>query len=592
MNKDEKNITLNNHIFLNINSTGPHYEHISEFETSLYRSTYKRAFLQLNDIIDHFKENDKKVKSRLGDGYYDNNITNADSNYEKFSNIITFIGKRGSGKSSAMLSFMGALKHYYSYKKMTDNKLFYEFKDMELPLFTCLDCIDGSLLEHGEDIFKIVLAQMYQKFIDLDKGKGIRKDENFAYRKRELLLQLEGIYRTVCDIERMDNKDISTDGSYISSLQSLSSSQKVKKDFKELIQEFTSIMKYERLGIVEESKEHFVIITIDDIDLNIGNGFSMLEKIHRYCMVQNVIVLLSVDIEQMLSIVSKSFYKVLPKVDKLLRDGANQVYRLSTDYLNKVMPVNYRLYLPEINNYFSSYNVSVGKEKSSIKRTILTGLYKKIGIFFDSQGIKQHFYEPKSMRELSCFYLMLEAMGSIESHDVFYANKIDENAGDVLSLWEENYRFLTADLRYRIVIEKLYIDKEIYNLCEIIEKEDIRRAKDEIINFYRTRNQVDSLAGCRCQCGFFGHLPENLDNIYNYDIDNYSYGQLIEAIYNLGRIEEGRYKPLVHYLLGYLSYAFTRVYLYEKFEVKINEDASNEDESKGDVLIKKASCIL
>lgn len=571
MTKEKENITSNNQTRLIIKGTGPHYEHISEFKDSFYKTIYKEAFLQLNDIINHFKKDDKNRKLRLGNGYYDNIIANADSNYERFSNIITFIGKRGSGKSSAMLSFMEALKHYYSCKKMTNNKLFYEFENIELPLFTCLDCIDGSLLEHGEDIFKIVLAQMYQKFIDLDKDNGIRKEGDFAYRKRELLLQLEGIYRTVCDIERMENKDISTDGSYISSLQSLSSSQKVKKDFKELIQKFTSIMKYERLGILEESNDHFVIITIDDIDLNISNGFSMLEKIHRYCMVQNVIVLLSVDIEQMLSIVSKNFYKVLPKVDKLLRDGADQVYRLSTDYLNKVMPVNYRLYLPEISNYSSSHSVFVGTEDLSIKETILTGLYKKIGIYFDSRGIKQHFYEPKSMRELSCFYLMLEAMKPVELHDIYFYSQINKNADSLVSLWEENYMLLTADLRYRIAIEKLYIDKEVYHLCEILEKEDIRRAKDEIVNFYNEKKQVDSLAGCNCKyrCKRCENRPENSYNIDN-NIGNYSYGQLIEAIYNLGRIEEGRYKPLVHYLLGYLSYAFTRLYIYEKFEMEFN----------------------
>ena len=55
MNKDKENTTYNNHIYLKIKSTGPYYEHISQFKSSLYKSTYERAFLQLDDIINNFK---------------------------------------------------------------------------------------------------------------------------------------------------------------------------------------------------------------------------------------------------------------------------------------------------------------------------------------------------------------------------------------------------------------------------------------------------------------------------------------------------------------------------------------------------------
>ena len=367
MSETKKEMSYVDSVCLDINSTGPHYEYIGDFNKSFFKSVYKRAFMQLDDIISHFDQSDKYGIVSSNKGYYvSESDSSVNSGYEGFPNIITFVGKRGSGKTSAMLSFMEALKHYYSYMKMTNGNFPYRLKKVEKPLFSCLDCIDGSLLEHGEDIFKVVLAQMYQKFIDLDKQDGITKEEDFSYRKRELLKQLEEIYRTVCDIENMEKRQSLMGESYMSSLQSLSSSQKVKKDFEELIFKFTALMKYERRGVLEKSSEHYMVITIDDIDLNVSNGFSMLEKIHRYCMVQNVIVLLSVDVVQMLSIVSKSFYKVLPKVDKLLCDGEKQVHELSMDYLNKVMPVNYRLYMPDLSNYHSSYGLSVKKEKASI----------------------------------------------------------------------------------------------------------------------------------------------------------------------------------------------------------------------------------
>lgn len=557
------NTDTTNHdsIKLNINSTGPHYEHMSEFQRSFFKSVYTRAFMQLDEIIGNFKGNSKNGIILTNKKYYDTGAAIINNTYESFSNIITFSGKRGSGKSSAMLSFMEALKHYYSYGKIYDNNLPYKFNNSETPLFSCLDCIDGSLLEHGEDIFKIVLAQIYQKFIDLDKDGGIHKEGDFAYRKRELLLQLENIYKTVCDIENMGIKETQMGESYMNSLQSLSSSQKVKRDFEVLIKKFTSLMKYERFGILEESADHYVIISIDDIDLNISNGFSMLEKIHRYCMVQNVIVLLSVDIEQMLSITFKSFYKVLPKVDKLLRDGERRVYELSTDYLNKIMPANYRLYIPELSDYYSTYTLSLSEENLDIKNYILRKLYERIGVYFDSQGVKQHFYEPRTMRQLACFYLMLESMNKPEFYNVYFKTEmIEKEKKTFIALWEENYQILTADLWNRIVVEKLHTDKDAYDLCEMIKKEDVRRAKDMVISFYlEVKNASDDSPKC-VYCKAFNNV-HNTQTTYK---ENYSYGQLIESIYEMGRIKNGKYKPLVHYLLGYFSYAFTRIYIYEK----------------------------
>ncbi len=555
---DKEDRMLKDGVSLNINSTGPHYEHISEFSNSFFKLVYKRAFLQVDDIISNFNQNNEYGLGKYVPSYYADNKAGVGKGFDRFSNIITFAGKRGSGKTSAMLSFMDALKHYYGYKKRNGEELFYTFKYVDNPLFTCLDCIDGSLLEHGEDIFKVVLAQIYQKFIDLDERGGISKGEDFAFKKRELFQKLEGIYGTVCEIENMENRYQGASESHMSNLQSLSSSQKVKRDFEDLIKKFTFLMKYERRGMVEESQEHYVIISIDDIDLNISNGFSMLEKIHRYCMVENVIVLLSVDMEQMLSIVSKSFYEVLPKVDKILIEGNKRVHELATDYLSKVMPVNYRIFVPCLSSHYSTNGLFLPKEKSGVKRAVFWKLYRRIGIYFDSQGIKQHFYESKSMRQLTCFYLMLESMEHISLDDVYFKSEItQEQRESLIQIWEENYRILTEELSNRIVLEELHIDREVDEICKIIEKQDISRAKDEVVNF--CYNKIGSASS-----------ENNQIEMRNREVhmENCTYGQLVEALYELGRINRNKYKPLVRYLLGYFSYAFTKTYIYEKLEVE------------------------
>ena len=61
------------------------------------------------------------------------------------------------------------------------------------------------------------------------------------------------------------------------------------------------------------------------------------------------------------------------------------------------------------------------------------------------------------------------------------------------------------------------------------------------------------------------------------DIDDVSYGELVEIIYELGRIQNGAYKPMVHCLLAYFSYAFTRQYITEKLSYHKAEDADKEN---------------
>ena len=128
---------------------------------------------------------------------------------------------------------MEALKDYRNDNEGSHQ--FYTFDKEENIVFTCLDCIDGSLMEHGEDIFKTILAQMYQKFTDLESVGEIHKSSDFDFRKRELLRGLEDVYRTVCDIENMESGKFMPGEAYMSSLRSFSSSQKVKKDFADLI---------------------------------------------------------------------------------------------------------------------------------------------------------------------------------------------------------------------------------------------------------------------------------------------------------------------------------------------------------------------
>lgn len=520
---------------IKIDGMGYHFESLKDFENSFYKNVYKEAYLRVDDIIKHAKVYDKTYK-RI-----------SSSIQSDFPNIITFIGARGVGKTSVMLSFMEALKDYSNNNR---NQGFYSFSSNENIVFTCLDCIDGSLMEHGEDIFKTILAQMYRKFTDLEAEGEIHKSSDFDFRKQELLRGLEDVYRTVCEIENMSSSQFMAGEAYMSSLRSFSSSQKVRRDLVNLIKRFTDLMRYNRYGQSELSGEHYVVIAIDDIDLNIQNSFSMLEKIHRYCTVPNVIVLLTLDIQQMLSIVTRHFYEVAPKVNKLLVAQEQYVRNLSMDYLEKVLPINYRIYMPMMDK-----DVVISKESNSIKETILGKIYRRTGICFDSKGLKQHFYVPGSIRELTGFYLMLESLNKIqEAHFTDGSAVSSEKMEEFIATFEENYSILLSDLKNRIVLEKLSRREDVEFFDDIVHS-DIRRAMTSVKEYY-----------LNCENRLLGKKEKNSQHGAGKDVDEISYGELLETIYDLGRLQNRIYKPMVHCLLAYFSFALTREYIQEKIQ--------------------------
>ena len=89
-----------------------HYERIHYFEKSLYRNVYYIAFKQVENIIRFNALSQKKDYEKQGA-----DSANMERIRKQVNNLICFVGGRGTGKTSAMLSFMEALKDYYYEKK-------------------------------------------------------------------------------------------------------------------------------------------------------------------------------------------------------------------------------------------------------------------------------------------------------------------------------------------------------------------------------------------------------------------------------------------------------------------------------------------
>lgn len=527
---------------LTIEGTESKLEQSDEFKTSYFCNEYHQAFMAVERIINHTL--DRKEKNKTS---------------SKIHNIVPFIGKRGSGKTSAMMSFANALnRHFDDVCKKQEIFTFHRRRYGKEPekmrvQFTCIDFIDGSLLEKGEDIFKIILAQMYGKFLQIDQY-GRPKEKAYEFEKRELQQQFDKIYRSACKLEMESRTDSYYEESSITSLKNLSSSLTVKTEFENMVQKYLKMFRIgqQKYGVWDDQQrdEHFLVIMIDDLDLNIKNGYDMLEKIHRYMMVDNIIVLLSMDYDQVKLLCEKNFYSMVPNYDSKLIEKSGDVERLAQDFLDKVLPANMRVYMPMLNRNADIMVKTESEEKKGLKEALFKKIYDKLGMRMDVGGTKRHFYEQNSLRTFISFYLMLDDMKKLD-------RTFDEEDEET---FEQNYKVLMFDTITRMVDERLNHEckAKFIKLTESKLPLSTRNLYIEVLNSRKNMQENDSL----------DELRTNLNTC------GYSYGEILRIIYCWGRVSSER-KELMRCLMAFYSLEFMRT-----FYRSMSEDSEKRKKAK------------
>lgn len=536
-----KNTKMKENNILKIKGSEVRIETTEEIvEGSYFNDEYIHAFQIIQEIIDR------------------NFFRNPNSEM-KIHNIVPFIGKRGSGKTSAMMSFSGILDRYYKEQNSFDHYP-YVFKnpkgEEEKVRFFCVDCIDGSLLEKGEDIFKLILAQMYRSFLERDEAE-YSKDRSYEYEKRELQQYFDKVYRSVCKLEQENYREPYYEESSIISLKNLSSSLALVREFNSLVQQYLKLF----METGNDSRQYydhvkpFLVIMVDDLDLNIYKGYEMLEKLHRYMMVPNVIVMLSVDYDQIKLLCEKQLYQMVPNFDSKLNEKRKAVERVARDFLDKVFPGNVRIYMPrfELRN---DIQISMSNDNKNPREFLFELLYEKLELRVDIEGTKRHYYEQNSLRTFVSFFLMLYKMQSV-------IKKMPDETEDTFNY---NYKLLMSDTLNRMADERLDSNhKEIFE--KIVKTDLLHSAKTlyaQIVQYmYIEENYESGLTWQeKNERKKLGELARNIN------LAGYNYGELLRIIYCWGRIDNDC-KEMVRCLLAYFSLEFFKICREEKeFDVK------------------------
>lgn len=282
----------------------------NQFYKSIFKDVYTAALNNVEGIVDQ---------------------ANQQNDYDNFNNIIAFTGERGKGKSSSMISFRNALINHHL---EINSEFFSNKKEIVSKQFATIDIVDPSLFRGGESLFEIILAQMFNKFqVDIKCEKSKVSDDD----RRALIKQFQEVFENL-QIINSDRTDLYKKES-IEALSKLATSSTLRNCFKDLVSIY--LQKFER-------QKDYLVIAIDDFDLNTSGAYEMLENIRQFLIQPNIILLIACKVEQLRVVVLNHFYR---EFELLLKYHSTEITELdlinkSEKYLEKLIPNEKRLILP------------------------------------------------------------------------------------------------------------------------------------------------------------------------------------------------------------------------------------------------------
>ena len=518
------------------------------FEFPLYRNCYKDGLFAVSRNIAYNRGEYQEGKKALpvNDYFLEGGIRHKAE--RENNNIFAFIGSRGSGKTTAINEFCRILYQYEDkYRKWEDN--FTERERINTDRrFYIMPPVDASSLDAGEDLMELIWANMYHAFERKAKSRGGSRYSGDELQKT-IIKEFDEVYKNYRNIGHGERREILGE-SVLVKLKNVSSSLKTRDIFARLTENFLKLLDEGR-----NSDDSYLVVVVDDLDLNLNNGYEMLEQLHKYLSDPRIIVLIAIDYRQMYKICENYFFNSMMPIHNIhdvYKKLEDQVKKLTNDYLLKVLPTENRIYLPGENLISREIIIEDGDSSKTVKEFILEKIARKMGIFYDGKGKKKHFCMPSTVRELITYNHFLDSLYEMKEIDQM-AEKNGKEKGWI-QLYDQNHERFNDDIANRMATQLL--DEEQSALYSSIVHRNIERRAKYAVNF------IQNWLGKKSNPEGQGiKQSDNVDNLF------YCYGSLLNKLYLLGR-EDYRDKPLVHCLLA----SFTSEMVREYYSWKKNGD--------------------
>lgn len=536
------------------------YENIESFNDSIFSSVYAQASYLVREIIEKNEEYHNNKRKR-GNRY---------RNQEQIYNVISFVGGRGIGKTSCMLSFAEYLKDYY---RIDDRKA--EFSDYHIKdgvSFVGIDAIDAGLLEEKEDIVEVVLARLLDEFQGMEDSNSYG-DSELEFKKRRFNECLQKVYKS--NQKRKQQETASDEYVSIDNLQEMAVSLNMRERIKELIEIYIELIQGRYYMNAMDKSKCYVVITIDDIDMNLRKGYQMLEQIRRYLMVPNVIILLSYQYEQIQDVCNLYYYEGMKTLSNMYEQKKfkNKIKYLSSVYLAKVIPDGRRIVLPKV----EEIERLTGKELKiipvcgdktdahSVLDTIMRKTSRCFNIRFWYPGSGIGIWKTANFRDLSNLYNELHTLEDPEDESMKGSRK--------LASYTDNYEWLFDYIKHKAFLE---LSDELYEFFEEIinaDQDELYHSFEKIIDWMENEDRKNE---------FYNELSaiRIREKAMQYtDIVQNAYGNVLYLLSLMGKQE--KYRKLVRLLKAFYSATINNAFLIEHRKSKYLEELLGEAKSLG-----------
>lgn len=371
-----------------------------EFENSIFKEVYESAKYNLIEIIEHHNVHDSQK---------------TEFKYDVYNNIICFVGERGQGKSSSMISFLEALIS----KKQNDVFLNDKNNVLQNVRFTTIDLIDPSLFSGKETLFEIILAKMFSMFRNILESDGNRKINEES--KRQLVDLFQKVFD---DLKFINNRENIYKQDALDALIKLSTSSNLKENFEKLVEKY--------LNVICPKENAFLVIAIDDFDLKIEGVYDMLEDVRRFLIAQNIILLIACKIEQLQEATHAHIYSEYIKqlggnthiLDNVFDES--EIKNKALKFIEKLIPESRKIELPNVSELDLGEILVREKEieidgdinkfyfDNTANGLLLETIYDRLFLFLKKQSFEYSIFLKSTLRSLISLLLRLNKTDDIE----------------------------------------------------------------------------------------------------------------------------------------------------------------------------------
>lgn len=340
---------------------------------------------------EQFKKSLRVVDSHL------RHLSSIEGGGEYINNILAFIGERGTGKTSCMLSVSKILCEGSVPKE--------KYERLEKAKFEKLEMIDPTYLDGDKkSIVGAVVAQLYRNYCDTrDAHNSPAFNSGHFTKERELLSQFDKVQRDIRCL--LENKMLNDDDD-LEQLGNLAATINLRDNIRELIKLYMDFL---------DKSDHLLLIPIDDIDLQSEGATAMVEQIRKYLNHPSVLVLLALKMEQLQNLEQQKFLKEYKELISAHSMSVDATEVMADHYLVKLIPHNQRILMPDSSDYLVQRLKIIFEDQSveefdSFQEAVPMLIFRKTRFLFYNINKEPSYVIPTNLRQLLQLLKMLVSM--------------------------------------------------------------------------------------------------------------------------------------------------------------------------------------